>query len=128
MIRLTWLVLIAPLSVSVSSVAAPRMPASKTCEKSLVKASREAKREFAKKMAQSLFDSNLAAVMRYVDSVEIVSDLRSRKTRQDVFMVVVNYRYQNDLSEPVEKSHYEIVIDPDGTYTVKFINMNRRIM
>ncbi len=128
MIRLTWLVLIAPLFLSVSSIAAPKGSAPKLCEESLIGAARPVLRAFAKKVARAEFDSSPLTVMRYVDSVKIVSDLRNRKTRQDLFMVIVSYRYQNDPSVPVEKSHYEIVIDPDGTYTVQFLNMNRRLM
>jgi hypothetical protein len=126
--QLTWIVFIAPLLISLPSLANPPSQNRRICIESLVGARRTTKRKFAKEIALHNFNSSVTEVMRYIDSAEIISDLLDKKTRRNIFVVAIKYRNQNNPSSPLEKSLYEIVISPDGEYSVQLLNLIRKLM
>lgn len=129
MFRTIWIVTIAPVLVfSLTSLASPQSQNQRLCADSLVGTTLKTKRKFAKEVAVQKFNNFAAAVMRYHDSTEIISEVRSKRTKEVVFVVAVKYRYQADSLAPLEQSLYEVVIATDGNYSVEPLNMTRKPM
>lgn len=128
MLRLILIILTVPVFFSLPSTASSQDTDQELCVKSLVGTRLKTKRKFAKEVALRMFSSDAATVMRYLDSTEIITEVRSKKTREVVFVVAVRYRYQIDSLAPLEQSLYEVVIKADGRYSVKFLDLKRKPM
>lgn len=122
MLRLNSIIVIVPLLFSHSSFANFQETDQEFCAQSLFGTHQKTKRKFAKEAALRRFNADAATVVRYIDSTDIISEVRRKSPQKNVFVVAIRYRYQVDILSPVAESLYEVVIWYGGRYTVKFMS------